>query len=63
MRRFEQITFVNYQPISHTDNLQIFIAKIYNSNLQNLQFLFRSNNLRKISKKMITDVHRAQQTM
>ena len=51
--RFEQITSVHYQAISHT----------YHSNWQ---FFFRSSNLHKIgkiSKKLITEVHRAQQTM
>ena len=41
---------VHYQAFSHTDN----------SNL-NLQFFF--SNLGKISKKLITEVQRAQQTM
>ena len=43
---------IHYQAILHTDN----------SNVK-LQFFFRSKNLHKISKKLITEVHRAQQTM
>ena len=54
-KNFEQSTSVHYQAISHTDN----------SNLK-LQFFFRSINLHKISnisKRLITENNRTQQTM
>ena len=40
--RFEQITSVQYQAISHTDN-------------QNLQFYLKSKKLRKLTKKLIIE--------
>ena len=49
---FKQSASVHYQAISRTDN----------SNLKFTAFL-RSKNLQEISKKLITEVHRAQQTM
>ena len=46
----EQIIFVHCQAISYADN-------------KNLQFFRSSKKLRKITKKLMTEVHRVQQTM
>ena len=48
--RLEQIASVDYQTISHAE-------------IHNLQFFLRSKKLWKITKKLITEIHTAQQTL
>ena len=49
-KRLEQIASVDYQTISHGE-------------IHNLQFFLRSKKLWKIIKKLITEIHTAQQTL
>lgn len=47
---FQQITPVHYQEVSNTENLD-------------LKLFLRSKKLQKITQKLITKVHKVQQTM